>query len=182
MARIRLRSAVPILWRGHDDQSRDRVADRFARTTGGEGKRGIGTMNPTPIAEIERRAHPRVTVALRCYNVGARTWTAIARTVNISRTGILLRLSGMAGAEESVPNLGDGLRVDVVLPASSLGQKCIRCCGRVVRVQLAEDTEPLIAVEIAQMEFREHKTAAERADGELHRSRSAGGSIRTAGG
>lgn len=129
-------------------------------------------MNPTSIGGIERRAHPRVAVALRCYSAGGRARTAVARTVNISRTGVLLTWSGAAAAE-STPKLGETLRMDVVLPPSKLGQKCLRCSGRVVRVQLAENEEPLIALEIAQMEFREHKPAAVRV---------AGGSMRAAGG
>jgi hypothetical protein len=144
-------------------------------------------MNPTPISGIERRAHPRVAVALRCYNADARTRTAVARTVNISRAGVLLTWHGEAGVTESTPKLGDLLRVDVVLPPSKLGQKCIRCRGRVVRVQLAENKEPLIGLEIAQMEFREHKLTAERVDGgwlrnQRSQSGSAGGSMLAAGG
>jgi DNA-binding NarL/FixJ family response regulator len=47
------------------------------------------------------------------------------------------------------------------LPQAVAASDPDRCLGRVVRIQLAENKEPLIALEIAQMEFWEHKPAAE---------------------
>ena len=100
---------------------------------------------------IDRRAHPRVEVALRCYDPSGNVRTPIARTVNLSRRGALLTWNEpVAGG--SPPKVGDVLRLDVLLPPSGLGQKCIRCRGRVVRVD-----DPLIAIEIEQMEFRSYK-------------------------
>jgi hypothetical protein len=105
---------------------------------------------------IERRSSPRVDVALSCYGSGSNR-LVIARTVNISREGALLRWRTTAAG--GAPKLGEPLIVDVALLASALAQRCIRCTGRVVRVQLAEGQEPLVALAISQMEFRDHADA-----------------------
>jgi hypothetical protein len=107
-------------------------------------------MGSTP---IERRARSRVSVVLPCYGV-ANSRLAIGRTVNISRKGVLLawRTTAAGGA----PGPGDFLTFDLALPVGSLGQRYIRCCGRVVRVQFLEGHDPWVALSITQMEFREH--------------------------
>jgi hypothetical protein len=107
-------------------------------------------------SSFERRANPRVSVALLCYG-SANSRIAIARTVNISREGVLLAWRTTAAV--AAPSLGDSLTVDLALPASSLVQRCIRCRGRVVRVQLAEGEDALVAVAITQMEFRDREPA-----------------------
>ncbi len=102
---------------------------------------------------IDRRAHPRVEVALRCYDPSGYARTPIARTVNVSRRGALLAWNEPVAGGSS-PKVGDALRLDVLLPPSGLGQRCIRCRGRVVRVD-----DPLVAIEIEQMEFRSYAPA-----------------------
>ncbi len=109
------------------------------------------------VSLIERRSHLRVGVELRCYNTGASP-LFVGRTVNISRTGLLV--SWEAGDAYRTPQVGDSLKLDLELPASSVGRKCIRCRGRVVRVSVADRRLPLIAVAVAQMEFRDHAPEA----------------------
>ncbi len=94
---------------------------------------------------------------LRCYTVaGTRPRLLVGRTVNLSRTGLLM-LWDATSAEAKTPKLGDLVKVDIELPASSVARKCIRCRGRVVRVHMAEKRVPLIAVAISQMDFRDHE-------------------------
>jgi PilZ domain len=118
--------------------------------------------SPTPSSwSIERRANPRVSVTLPCYgSAGARL--VIARTVNVSRGGVLL--AWRATAAGGTPRPGEVLAVDLALPASNLGQRCIHCSARVVRVQLTEGQDPLVALAIVQMEFRD-LTGAEKVRG-----------------
>ncbi len=106
------------------------------------------------VSLIERRSHLRVGVELRCYTTGASP-LLVGLTVNISRTGLLVRWQVGKGHSQP-PQVGDSLKLDLELPASSVGRKCIRCRGRVVRVSVADRRLPLIAVAVAQMEFRDH--------------------------
>jgi hypothetical protein len=115
-------------------------------------------MSSPSLALIERRTHARVAVELRCYNALERTQAVVARTVNISRRGALLAWNS-AAAGGKTPELGDLLKVDVELPAGQLRRRCIYCFGRVVRVQLAEKKQPLIALAIEQMGFRDRVPA-----------------------
>jgi hypothetical protein len=74
----------------------------------------------------------------------------------------------MPAAADKLPRLGEVLKVDVELPAAGRGRKCIRCRGRVVRVHMAENRAPLVAMAIAQMDFRDHEipaVALERIEG-----------------
>ncbi len=108
---------------------------------------------------VERRASPRVEVVLPCHSPsnGRRV---VARSVNISRDGILLQWKpAVAGA---TPEPGDHLKVDVALPAGNLGQRFIQCRGQVVRVDAAEGHDPLVAVAVTLMEFRGHATVRRR--------------------
>jgi hypothetical protein len=113
-------------------------------------------MGSPPISLIERRAHPRVVVELRCYTAsgGSKPRVTAGRTINISRTGLLM-LWEAGVTEVKTPKLGEVIKVDVELPASSIGRRCIRCRGQVVRVQMAMNRVPLIAVAVAQMDFRD---------------------------
>jgi c-di-GMP-binding flagellar brake protein YcgR len=113
-------------------------------------------MSSTPVSLIERRRHPRVSVELRCYSAVERTGNIVARTINISRTGLLMLLEpSIAGGE--VPKLGDSVKVDVELPSGVRERRCIRCRGQVVRVQVAVNRAPLVALAIDQMDFRNHE-------------------------
>jgi hypothetical protein len=114
-------------------------------------------MSAPSVSLIERRAHTRIMLELRCYTVSAtKPRVLVGRTVNISRTGLLMLWDATPPAAKT-PKLGELLKVDIELPASSVARKCIRCRGRVVRVQMAEKRIPLIAVAIAQMDFRDHE-------------------------
>lgn len=102
---------------------------------------------------IERRGHPRLALNLVCH-LHARTpahWKASGRTINISRSGVLLRLESPAGGA-SAPPLGSQLCVDIELPTRRL----LRCHGRVVRLTDSHREGALLAIAIRRMEFREH--------------------------
>lgn len=64
-----------------------------------------------------------------------------------------------AAGVDHLPKIGDALKVDVELPSGgrSRGRKCIRCRGRVVRVHMTENRAPLVALAVAQMDFRDHE-------------------------
>jgi len=100
---------------------------------------------------IERRGHPRLPLDLICHvhSRNAKPWKASGRTVNVSRSGVLVRLQTVAG--ELVPALGSALRVDIELPTRRL----LRCHGRLVRIVNSEREGPLMALSIQRMEFRE---------------------------
>ncbi len=101
---------------------------------------------------FERRGNPRVEVVLSCHEA-FNSHHAIGRTVNISRQGVLVRWS--ATAAETVPAPGDSVSFHLALPLSRFGQRCIRCQGRVVRVETDGGQGPLVALSIPQMEFRD---------------------------
>jgi hypothetical protein len=75
-----------------------------------------------------------------------------------------------SAAGYEVPKLGGSMKVDVELPAGTRGRRCIRCRGQVVRVQVAVNRAPLVALAIDQMDFRNH----ENATGAERRSQNAG--------
>ena len=100
---------------------------------------------------IERRGHPRLPLELVCHlhSRNAKSWKALGRTVNVSRSGVLVRLQ--TAGEHAVPALGSAIRVDIELPTRRL----LRCHGRLVRVVNCEREGPLMALSVQRMEFRE---------------------------
>lgn len=152
------------------------TADDFTLPSVHEARSDI-SMGSTEVSLIERRAHPRVTVELRCYNAAEKGQGVVARTINISRSGVLLLWDAAAGPE-GLPAIGDALKVDVELPSEgrARGRKCIRCRGRVVRVHMTEKRAPMVALAIGQMDFRDHEVSPatlERIDGRREERRKA---------
>ncbi|MGC8794450.1 MAG: PilZ domain-containing protein [Bryobacteraceae bacterium] len=101
---------------------------------------------------IERRGHPRLALELACHlhSPANKSWKASGRTVNISRSGVLLKLQAPVSAH-LVPALGSPLRVDIELPTKRL----LRCHGRLVRMVDSATDGPVLAMAIQRMEFRE---------------------------
>ncbi len=101
---------------------------------------------------IERRGHPRLALDLICHLQSCTTthWKAAGRTVNISRSGVLVELE-RARTAPSPPPLGSRLRVDIELPA----RRILRCRGRLVRVVDSQGNGTLLAVAVERMEFRD---------------------------
>jgi hypothetical protein len=110
------------------------------------------TLNPALPPGIERRGHPRLPLDLLCQLgiPGPKPWKASGRTLNISRSGVLVKLDSLLAAP-AAPVLGAALRVDIELPT----KRYLRCHGRVVRVQASADEGPTLAVAVKRMEFRQ---------------------------
>ncbi len=104
------------------------------------------------VQSVERRAHARVRLELRCYEAGKQLGPVVARTLNISRNGALL-LWNAAATGNRVPIAGEQLDVDLELPPGARTRKCIRFRGQVVRVLTPENQPPRVAVSIGQMSF-----------------------------
>lgn len=102
---------------------------------------------------IERRGHPRLALDLVCQlqSRSLKHWKSAGRTINISRSGVLLRLEPAPGSSP-MPPLGSQLCVDIELPTRRL----LRCHGRLVRLTDSQREGALLAVAIQRMEFREH--------------------------
>ncbi len=81
---------------------------------------------------------------------GPKPWKASGRTLNISRSGVLVKLESSLAAP-ATPSLGAPLRVDIELPT----KRYLRCHGRVVRVQASAGEGPTLAVAVRRMEFRQ---------------------------
>ncbi len=107
-------------------------------------------MGPTLPPGIERRGHPRLALNLLCHlsAPGTKAARLSAWTVNISRSGVLLKLDG-PGPWGDLPRVGAAVRLDVELPT----HRYLRCHGRVVRVQSAESEPPRLALSVRRMEF-----------------------------
>ena len=74
----------------------------------------------------------------------------------MSRSGILLEWSA-DGLLSRLPNAGDLLTVDIELPANhSFGRRCMHCQTVVVRVARGEKNEPMVALQVNQMQFRSY--------------------------
>jgi hypothetical protein len=106
----------------------------------------------------ERRAHTRLVLNLRCVNANTRHRADIGRTLNVSRTGMLIVWN--AAAEQAAPQVGDQLKIDVELPASQAPRRCIRCGGRVVRTQVIGFRTVQIALALTHMSLRDADPAA----------------------
>lgn len=102
--------------------------------------------------EIERRGHPRLPLDLTCYlhSRGLKHWKITGRTVNISRSGVLIRLETTA-VTQLPPPPGSHLCVDIELPTG----RVLRCHGRLVRMTECRSDGTVLAAAIERMEFRQ---------------------------
>jgi hypothetical protein len=75
-------------------------------------------------------------------------------TVNLSRSGALIRMSGNNGADP-VLHQGDVLLAEVALPVHrQFRPRCLACKGVAVRMLEAGERQLLIAVRFEHVEFR----------------------------
>ncbi len=100
---------------------------------------------------IERRGRPRLPLELTCYlhSRSLKHWKIAGRTVNISRSGVLVRLKTTA-VTQLPPPPGSHLCVDIELPTGRL----LRCHGRLVRMTECRSDGTMLAAAIERMEFR----------------------------
>lgn len=114
---------------------------------------------------LERRASIRSEVGLECLIKprGARISHAVAHTVNLSRTGVLIRWP-QAPASADQPSLGQHLVFDIFLPsAPEFGQRIIACQGRIVRVS-KNGTDTFVAATIQRMNLKQTAYAMQNID------------------
>lgn len=83
----------------------------------------------------------------------------------MSRSGILVAWTA-DGLTTYLPKPGDVLVVDIELPANhAFGRRCMHCQAVVSRVTASESGEPLVALQVSQMQFRSYgngKAAAQK--------------------
>ncbi len=107
---------------------------------------------------MDRRADPRVEVKLPCHVESAKTKSrlCVGLTENMSRSGILVAWQSDSAAPE-LPKPGDLLSVDIELPANhSFGRRCMHCQAVVARISEGPKGEPLVAMQVNQMQFRSY--------------------------
>jgi hypothetical protein len=107
---------------------------------------------------MDRRADPRVEVRLPCHVEFSKTRSrlCVGLTENMSRSGILVTWNAESSAE-GVPKPGDLLSVDIELPANhAFGRRCMHCQAVVARVSAGEKGQPLVAMQVNQMQFRSY--------------------------
>lgn len=78
----------------------------------------------------------------------------------MSRSGILVEWNadGLIGR---LPKTGDLLSVDIELPANhSFGRRCMHCQTVVTRVAPDERGEPMVALQVNQMQFRSYSNGS----------------------
>lgn len=112
------------------------------------------TKNParsTPPA-MERRGHQRFPVSFPCYAElgGSPGWRRIGTTINISRSGLLMRWE-VGEADARIPTPGETMTLDLELPQYRLSSRFLRFSGVVVRVVTARDQCPLLALAVAHL-------------------------------
>ncbi len=74
----------------------------------------------------------------------------------MSRSGILVAWNA-EGMVTYLPKLGDMLSVDIELPANhAFGRRCMHCQAVVARVTAGDSGEPLVALQVNQMQFRSY--------------------------
>jgi hypothetical protein len=74
----------------------------------------------------------------------------------MSRSGILVAWTA-DGLVTYLPKPGDTLIVDIELPANhAFGRRCMHCQAVVARVTAGESGEPLVALQVNQMQFRSY--------------------------
>jgi hypothetical protein len=87
----------------------------------------------------------------------------------MSRSGILVMWNSDSTAAE-LPKPGELLSVDIELPANhSFGRRCMHCQAVVARVSAGPKGEPLVAMQVNQMQFRSYtngRFSAKGAQGE----------------
>ena len=116
---------------------------------------------------MDRRADPLVEVRLACHVESARTRSrlCVGLTENMSRSGILVAWNADGMAAE-LPKPGDLLSVDIELPANhSFGRRCMHCQAVVARVSAGAKGEPLVAMQVNQMQFRSYTNGRFNAKG-----------------
>lgn len=107
---------------------------------------------------MDRRADPRVDVRLPCHVEfpGSKSHLFVGLTENMSRSGILVAWNA-DGLMSRLPKPGDLLSVDIELPANhSFGRRCMHCQTVVARVSPGERGEPMVAMQVNQMQFRSY--------------------------
>jgi hypothetical protein len=82
------------------------------------------------------------------------------RTLNISRTGVLIAWRNESGSGP-LPSVGQIVTVEVELPANhGFDPKCIHCQGTVARLALEDRDCPRVAVQLNFMDFRSSPASA----------------------
>ena len=122
---------------------------------------------------MDRRADPRVEVKLPCHVELARTRSrlCVGLTENMSRSGILVAWNA-EGLLSDLPKPGDLLSVDIELPANhSFGRRCMHCQAVVARVSAGVRGEPLVAMQVNQMQFRSYTNGRISAKGSMDEAR-----------
>ncbi|MGD0201156.1 MAG: PilZ domain-containing protein [Bryobacteraceae bacterium] len=107
---------------------------------------------------MDRRADPRVDVRLPCHVEfpKSKSRLLVGLTENMSRSGILVTWNA-DGLVTYLPKPGDVLSVDIELPANhSFGRRCMHCQAVVARVSAGESGDPLVALQVNQMQFRSY--------------------------
>jgi hypothetical protein len=113
-----------------------------------------------------------VEVRLPCHVEFARSKSrlCVGLTENMSRSGILVTWNADSPAA-SLPKPGDLLTVDIELPANhSFGRRCMHCQAVVARVSAGEKGQPLVAMQVNQMQFKSYtngKMGAKVGQGEV---------------
>ena len=123
--------------------------------------------------KMDRRADPRVDVRLPCHIEFPRSKSRlfVGLTENMSRSGILVTWNA-DGLITYLPKPGEVLSVDIELPANhSFGRRCMHCQAVVARISAGESGDPLVALQVSQMQFRSYsngKRGTKAASGEVH--------------
>jgi hypothetical protein len=105
---------------------------------------------------MERRRGVRYEIQLSCRLKRHRNYEVLdAMTLNLGRSGALV-VTGSSDYTDSklLPQRGDPLQLEVVLPAHrNFGQRCLACDAVVVRTAAA-DGRCLVALQFERMEMR----------------------------
>lgn len=107
---------------------------------------------------MDRRSDPRVDVRLPCHVEFPKSKSRlfVGLTENMSRGGILVAWTA-DGLITYLPKPGDVLVVDIELPANhAFGRRCMHCQAVVARVTAGASGEPLVALQVNQMQFRSY--------------------------
>ena len=111
---------------------------------------------------MERRTKSRIDVQLTCcVDAGKAEATPVrAFTENVSRTGMLMRWSGVS----PLPKVDGKLTLDVLLPENSeFGPRVMRCRTEVARVIQRAEGEHEVALRVLTMRFIKPGAKVERA-------------------
>ena len=118
---------------------------------------------------MDRRRTARLALQLSCRLIMRDSRTATGQTINVSRTGLLIRFP--AAIADDLPRPGDLVRVEVESPEKDGPEKGIRlhCEGLVIRVEQDRNEETLLGLQVESMRFR---TDGRRARSPLSRIKS----------